>query len=217
MSRFEIHSATAVAATESLAGQMPWSSDTLPDAEPCANEWHILSIGLADGPVWLRIDPVTGELARTAKRPAALAELRVISRRGGELLTLLPLADDILVNAESVDDFRVLNVRDTLVLSPGGPLSFITERFAPYIGPPTEAMLSGKTKCPMCQLPFEKEARVLACRCGCVMHFETAESHPHLSEDDRLECATGKKFANCLSCGRALAFEPYLVWDPTEL
>ena len=225
MHTFEIHATAAVltAADPPLAGA-PWDIDELFENDAAAHEANVLSIGEADGWFGVGVDAANGRLCRVFNRAAALAEFKVVPRRVNACLVMLPHSRDILVNSEPVADMQVLAVKDSLILSPGGPLGYVTERFVPYCGPPTADMLARKLKCPGCRLSFakntddpdEKETQVLTCKCGSVVHAETATSHPRLAEGGRLDCGL-KKLANCLSCGRPLTLEPSLVWDPIEL
>ena len=70
-------------------------------------------------------------------------------------------------------------------------------------------------KCPFCKIAITADARVATCRCGVVYHDETAESHPEIPEQDRLNCLS--KVRACLSCSRTVTLEESLVWDPGTL
>ncbi len=194
-------------------------------AEPCELEFLSEPAPAAAGPAfavpttsedvtWITADPATGDI-RPADPGSALAGFLSVPRRLGNGLGLLACGDGILVNGLPALPFTMLTTRDSLTLIPG-QLYYVTERFRPYVGPPTEEMQ--KKKCPFCNLPFaDPKSRVVTCFCGQVYHWESADSHPGTPEKKRLDCFT--KVRACLSqtCRRTLTANEYLIWDPREL
>jgi len=91
---------------------------------------------------------------------------------------------------------------------------YVNEYFRPYVGPPPEEVMRDK-RCPHCCDRFESATRVISCFCGDFYHFETAESHPHIAEEDRLDCMQRARICN--RCRHELTTEGYRVWDPVSL
>src|SRR5205823_5172789 len=100
-------------------------------------------------------------------------------------------------------------------LGGAGPrLPVLRHRTGPAARRPPAGELVGK-QCPFCRIPADTTTRVVTCRCGVLYHHETAESHPHVSEGERLKCF--EMIRACLSCGRPVTAHDYLVWDPASL
>jgi len=165
-------------------------------------------------PAWICVDKANGQLL-PADPGSALAGLLVVARRLGQGLAMFARDADILVNGLPAVPCSVLTTRDAITFAPG-LLHYVTERFKPFIGPPSEDMLKQKRTCPCCQLPFEPASRVIPCYCGQPYHWESTESHPDKS--GRLDCF--ERVRKCLSpnCGRAMTRgEETLTWDPRDL
>ncbi len=162
--------------------------------------------------VWVGADPATGQLCAVQDDAASVAGFTVVHRRLGPALGMVSCSGGVLLNGIPAIGFHVLGPRDSLVLWPGA-LSFVTERFEPYVGPPLAAHLG--QRCPYDKIEIAKDTRVVTCRCGCVYHWETMESHPDIKDEDRLNCL--EKVRLCLSCNRPVTLAPVLVWDPSEI
>jgi hypothetical protein len=161
---------------------------------------------------WVGADAATGQLGTVLDEADGVAGFTLVQRRLGPALGMVSRSPGVLVNAVPANGFAVLAPRDSLVLLPG-TLTYVTERFEPHVGPPLAEHLG--QRCPYDKIEITKDTRVVTCRCGCVYHFETSESHPDLQEEDRLNCLA--KVRLCLSCNRPLTLEPVLVWNPAEL
>lgn len=215
---FELHSFVGSSAAGSdqggeeewLAGT-PWQEELVNQSPSAA----VIQFPVEEGldAVWVAIDEATGRPCRAGDGQDAVAGFTVIKRRLG-LALAMTTADHagVLVNGLPALRFTVLSPRDSVVLSPGMH-SYITERVRPHVGAPTEPMIG--LKCPFCKIAVDADTRVAACRCGVLYHAESAESHPAIAEEDRLNCLS--KVRACLSCSRPVALEEFLVWDPGEL
>jgi hypothetical protein len=137
---------------------------------------------------------------------------RVVSRRLSQHLAMVALRPGVSVNGLDALPVSILGPRDTVTLG-ASSLCYVTARIRPHVGPPAAEHLG--MRCPVCRIKVEKSTRIVTCRCGAVYHFETAESHPHLQEQDRLKCF--EKIKVCLSCQRPVTVKEYLEWDPREL
>lgn len=204
--QYELHPSTALGDEPVDVAQLPWC-----DAEP-AKRQPALSVGGGDGVVWVSVDPETGQLGQAPNRREAVAALRFVERRLSADLAMVPLRDGVRVNGLPAPPLAILTTQDSVLLAPGC-LSFVTERFRPYVGPPLGELL--KKKCPICRMLPEPTSRVVTCRCGVPYTYETEESHPELPASERLNCF--EKARVCICCGRTLSLEPYLVWDPATL
>ncbi len=206
ISQFEIHPGSRLGEEPADAAPLPWHEQQPPKSPPP------VAIQEADGLIYVGIDPATGKLERVADAENAIAALQVVRRRLSSDLAMIALKEGLRVNGLPATPFSVLAVKDSLVLS-AGSLSYVTERFRPFIGAPADGLI-GK-KCPYCRIPVQGTSRVVTCRCGAPYHWETAESHPDVPDADRLKCF--EKVKTCLSCNRELTTEERLVWEPTSL
>ena len=228
MNQFELHALSSLAETreprggeragfaEVMPGDLVGDGadlDGLPWQEGQGTAWHLpLAIAEGDGDVFVAADSATGELARVEHEGDAHAAFRVVRRRLGASLAMLPARDGVTVNGLPSLPLAILSPRDLVVLAPGCH-SYVTERVRLHVGSPTPEML-GK-KCPYCRVPIDKDTRVVSHRCGAVYHHETAESHPNVADDDRLKCFS--EIRACVSCNRPVTLEEFLVWDPATL
>lgn len=201
---FEIHTSLPVVAE---------TEESLPGLEsvPAARS-SVLTITEDVGRLGITLNPQDNSLLRATQPEDAILEVRVVRHRLSAYLALLPLRPGVLGNGLPAPRLAVLTSGDSLVPA-AGCLCHVTERVRPYVGPPGDELL-GK-KCPFCMLPLTAQTRIFVCRCGAPYHHETAESHPDMVEADRLRCF--EKVRACLSCGRAIVAEEYLVWDPKSL
>ena len=211
-SQFELH-ATAVAGQEPVdIWDMAWKEQQ--DAEDQAPPFVVTR---DDGLVWAELDQEQGGLRRVDSGRDAAVGLRVLKRRFSNNLAMIARQGQARVNGLEALPFSVLDTKDSVLLAPGR-LFYVTERVRPHVGPPTEEMLADKTlKCPFCRMkPADAKptTRVVSCRCGVVYHHETAESHPDKEVEKRLNCF--EKVKACLSCGREMSLNEYLIWNPAE-
>jgi hypothetical protein len=201
---FEIHPAR-IAADEG-GTKLPWHDAQVPDQIPP----YRLSAG--DGLVWLKFDTASGTLSKTTHVHEASLGLKVVGRKLGAELALLPRREGMLVNGLPALPLNVVGAKDSIVPAPGW-IAYVTERVKPHVGAPDPEHVG--MKCPFCRIPVTVETRIVTCRCGAPYHHETSESHPHVAEKDRLVCFT--KVRTCLSCTRPLSLAEHLVWDPATL
>lgn len=192
------------------------------DPQPVTVSWddppsrgEVFRVAADGGPLRLGIDSESGCLAGVAGLEPACVEFRVVQRKLGPALVMLPQRRGVLVNGLPALSMAVLRPQDSVVVSAGEHL-LVTERIRPYVGPPTTEMLAAKLKCPLDRLPVTADTRVVTCgHCGLPYHNETEHSHPHTPEAERLDCFS--KVKSCLSCGRPLTLEETLAWDPATL
>lgn len=214
-SRFELHSFLTTAANEAATDPLDFSS--LPWREDQHAKSQVVAMGFGDDqasafPVGINRGKGTLRPARSVRE--TVAEFYLVQRRLGPALAMIPRRKNVLVNGVPALSFQVLSPRDGLLLRPGLH-TYVTERFRPYVGPPTDEMLSRKMRCPCCQIPLDKSTRVVTCRCGVAYHWEDAESHPEVDADDRLDCFA--QIRVCLSCKRPVTLGDSLVWDPATV
>lgn len=175
----------------------------------------ILALDFANAPaerISVSVNRDLRELRTNKATRRAVAEFHLVQRRFGPALAMIPRESHVLVNGVPSLSVHVLSARDSLVLAPGIH-TYVTQRVRPYLGPPTEEMLKQKQRCPCCRIPLDKETQVVTCRCGVAYHRESAESHPDVAEEDRLNCF--EQIRVCLSCKRPLSLKESLVWDPS--
>ena len=200
------------------------SSRLIPQADSADDSWQyfteeesdtsILPLCFdADAPhfAWIGADAESGDLCVVDDEAKGIAGFTVVHRRLGPALGMVAKRPGLLVNALPALDFHALGPRDCLVLAPG-VMTCVTERFFPHAGPPLPEHLG--LRCPCCKIEVTSGTHVVSCRCGCVYHNESAQSHPDLDAEDRLNCF--EKVRVCLSCNRPLTLDPVLVWDPEE-
>lgn len=199
MTTFELH----LAPLSSSIDELPWRD------EPAVPRGDALRVVDSDGVVWVRVDVSQSRLDRVAGSREAAAGFRVARRKLGAELAMLAPRDGVRVNGLPALPFTMLAPKDSVLLEPGY-LAYVTERFRPYVGT-TPRELIGK-KCSFCRIPATETTRIVTCRCGAFYHSETVESHPNVSDEDRLKCL--ERIKKCLSCGRTVTLDEYLVWDP---
>ncbi len=163
-----------------------------------------------DGLVWAKVDDPSRQVVKVSCAEQADVGLQSLGAGKKQVLGLLPLCPGILVNAVPALSFSALTTRDNFLLP--GCIAYVTRRIQPFVGSPPQELLG--RECIFCGIPVEKGTRVVVCHCGQGVHYETADSHPGVAEEDRLCCFDQVK--NCLACSRTLALEPYLLWDPRE-
>lgn len=221
LNQFELHALLPMLADELPAPALaddpvsPLAEDIeqLPWQEGQASCWQTpLAIAESDGDVLVASDPASGLLTRVDDESQAQARFRIVHRKLGMSLAMLPQNGGVTVNGLPALPLAILSPRDLLSLVPGCHV-YVTERVRPHVGAPTPEMLG--QKCPYCRVPIDKDTRVVSHRCGAIYHHETAESHPQVPEKDRLNCFT--EIRGCLSCNRPVTLEEFLVWDPATL
>ncbi|MFZ1936215.1 MAG: hypothetical protein WCB27_16185 [Thermoguttaceae bacterium] len=211
--RFELHRAGGPPAANEANSPLPWRPCGAAPCEPA------LTLGEEDGLVWVGFDQDTGDFTRRDQFEQGCFGLKVCRRHFASGLAVLAGRSDVLVNALPGLSFSVLKLRDSLVVGSPGHFYYVTARFTPYIGPPTPEMI-GK-RCPVCKIPIQAaedgqpDTRVITCRCGAVLHWETPESHPDVPEEDRLGCLA--KATLCPCCQHELSSQEVLVWDPATI
>jgi hypothetical protein len=121
---------------------------------------------------------------------------------------------EVLVNGIPALDLTVVFPRDSIVLAPGIH-SYVTQRISPHVGRPLQEHLG--LRCPYCTIPITDETRIAVCRCGVAYHHEPPAPEADRNGDDteRLDCLSNVRA--CLSCGRPVALQQFLVWDPSTL
>jgi hypothetical protein len=166
--------------------------------------------------VWVETAEGSGSapLEVIPSRKAGALGLQVVRRQFSAYLAMQSLRDDVLVNGLPAMRFSALSSQDSIVLGEPQQMFYVTERFFPWVGPPPEKSVS-RERCAHCRHVLEAGTRVVSCYCGALVHWETAESHPHVNEGDRLDCAERRKMCPC--CGRELTTQEYLVWDPATI
>ena len=196
-----------------LAGKPPLNSTDLPwcESQPSPEISSLpLVVGADDGLVWAKADEgAEGRIQKVASPDEADAGFCFLALGRKNYLGLVSLRSTILVNGAPSLSFAVLTTRDSILLRPGH-LAYVTTRVNPFVGRPSDDLL-GK-KCRFCSIPIDDSTQVVVCPCGQPFHHETPESHPETSEEERLGCFDRVK--KCLACGKDLALEPFLVWDP---
>jgi hypothetical protein len=211
--QFEWHRAGGLPTAGNADGPLPWKPPDDTPSEP------VLAVGESDGLVYLTFDDGSGTFTRRDRFEPGGFALMVRRRHFTPVLAMLSDRDDVLINALPSLPFSVLRLKDSLAVGSPGHRFYVTARFTPYIGPPTPDMI-GK-RCPLCKIPIQAaeagqpETRVVTCRCGAVFHAETAESHPGVPEEDRLDCFS--KASLCPCCQSVLSSDEVLVWDPTTI
>jgi hypothetical protein len=204
LGRFELHALVAEAAPDVAAS--PWA-----DSTPVVSQAEV-SISGEEALVWARLNKTNDGLSRTRDRDEAVAGFRVVRRRLGSALAMVVRGEGVLVNGAPALPLAVLSVKDSVVLAPGRHF-YVTQRLKPYLGAPPSGVLN--KPCPFCQIPITDDTRIYLCPCGAPYHHETAESHPQIEENERLNCFA--KIEKCLSCGRRLTLDEFLEWDPAEV
>lgn len=136
---------------------------------------------------------------------------RVVQLGACNLLAVL-LPPGSLINGVPALHLTLLQSRD-LIATPDGQLLYVTERVHPVCGPPPAALIG--QKCAVCRIKVAAEDYVLGCRCGAVVHLETAETTPDKPPADR--CSCGEKLKSCPVCGQMLSREPYRIFDPWQM
>ena len=197
-----------------FTGKTPLGSTDLPwcESQPSREVSSLpLVVGADDGLVWAKADEGAGGCIREVTSPdEADAGFCFLALGRKNYLGLVSLRSGILVNGAPSLSFAVLTTRDSILLRPGH-LAYVTTRVNPFVGRPPDDLQG--TKCRFCGIPIEKSTQVVVCVCGQPFHHETSESHPEIvSEQERLGCFD--KVKKCLTCGKDLALEPFLLWDP---
>ncbi len=207
---WELHTTVFAGGADLEPTDLPWC-ETLQSDRSLQMSPPPLVVGADDGLVWAKVvQGAGGRIEKVAAPNEADAGFCPLAVGRKHYLGLLPIRSGILVNGSPSLSFNVLTTRDSVLLR-SGFIAYITSRVLPFVGKPTDDLL-GK-KCRFCGIPIEKNTRVVACACGQPFHHETAESHPEIgSEQERLGCF--EKVSKCLTCGKDLAIEPFLLWDP---
>ncbi len=189
---------------------LPYRAAARRPARPALSVWE------SDAMVWVRLSGPDAPSPFTpipAREPAALG-FQVVRRQFSAYLALRSLRDDLLVNGLPGLRFSVLASQDSILLAGPRLMFYVTERFFPHVGPPPDQSV-GRDRCAHCRNVLEAGTRVVSCHCGALYHWETEESHPHLSADDRFDCLERRKACAC--CQRELTTKEYLVWDPVTI
>ncbi len=203
----ELHPAGSGRKAGLNSGDLPWSEG--PASEEASAK--PLVVGADDGLVWAKVaEGDGGRIRKVTSWEGADAGFCFLAVGRKKHLGLLPLRPGILVNGVPSLSFAVLMTRDSVLLRPGF-MAYVTTRVNPFVGRPSDELL-GK-KCRFCSIAIEESTRVVVCACGQPFHHETPQSHPEIpSEEERLACFD--KVKKCLTCGKDLALEPFLLWDP---
>lgn len=207
---FELHPAGLEPAEIDDVSRLPWRP-AAPRPSPAA-----LLIWEEDSLMWVEVAERNHSVSLEvipSRKPGAVG-LQVVRQQFSAHLAMRSLRDDVLVNGLPAMRFSALSSQDSILL--GGPrqMFYVTERFFPWVGPPPEKAVS-RERCAHCRNVLEADTRVVGCYCGGWVHWETADSHPHVDEKDRLDCAERRKMCPC--CGRELTTQEYLVWDPATI
>lgn len=200
--QFELHRLTLSECTMNASDDDPWN---VADATARAQAFVVHA---GEGVLWPDLNVPQHHTLPPMEAGRFPLGLRVIRQAvGSKLLLLAP--PGCLVNGTPALPVVVLQPRD-LVGAPDGALYAVTERVTPHFGLALPEQLG--LRCGLCKLPFDAESFVLSCRCGGVFHYESMETTPHKSAEDRADCAVNLK--QCLICGQPLSTQPYLIWDP---
>lgn len=207
---YQLYASPPMADVTGGAGQLPWKP-----TEVDRRFQPVLSVAHGQSPVWATVD---GPRIRTVDGPGQAAfGLRVVGQKVPGKLVLLTLDAEVLVNGAPAPGLVILGVRDSIYMVSAELVLYVTERFRPFLGCPTEEPGLVGQECPACAIEIQAEpaTQVVTCRCGAVYHHETAESHPHVPVEERLDCAS--RIKACLRCEQELTTEEKLVWDPATL
>ena len=206
----ELHPAVFAGTEHPNAAHLPWCESQGSTEIPSPP----LVVGADDALVWAKVvEGAGGRIRKVTSPDEADAGFCFLALGRKKYLGLFPLRSGILVNGSPSLSFNVLTTRDSVLLRPGC-IAYVTTRVLPFAGRPPDDLL-GK-KCCLCGIPIEESTQVVVCVCGQPFHHETSESHTEIvSEQERLACFD--KVKKCLSCGRDLALEPFLLWDPRSV
>jgi hypothetical protein len=164
----------------------------------------------ADG---LRRFAVAGQALVTTDDPAATVfAAGAVASNFHLALALIRHCDGLLVDGRPALGFSVLDVKSTLVVPGLDGMIYVAHLVRPYVGPPPQQLLN--KECPICKIPFAADTRVGMCRCGQFYHFETAQSHPQVSDENRLNCF---QQARVCHCGASLTAEEQWTWSADDL
>jgi hypothetical protein len=144
---------------------------------------------------WQHFGVAGGSVVPVVDRVGAVFSARVVPRNFGLALAVLSGGGGLLINGFPALRFSLLGARCSLAVPGANAMLYVAEKIAPYVGPPPPEIL-GKD-CPICKVPFDVLTRVGGCRCGQFYHFETAESHPHVREEDLLRCFQQTGVCHC--------------------
>jgi hypothetical protein len=205
----ELYQSRLLAGKTTTIDRLPWKA-VQDDELEC-----VLRVGGERGPIWARVDG--NRLEMVAGPNEATFGLRNVGLKSTVMLALIALHDEVLVNGVPALRLTVLGAKDSIFVVKAGLLLYVTERFRPFVGCPTEETGLFGQECPACAIEIQAEPRthVVTCRCGVAYHHETANTHPDMDPDDRLNCLQQTKV--CLRCGKELTTEERLVWNPAAL
>jgi hypothetical protein len=153
------------------------------EEQPRAAATTVAELSPADEPRFFGV--VEGALRVVDDPGRAVFAACVVRRNFGLALVVVAWAE-LLVDGIEALALSVLDLKSTLIVRGIDSLFYVGERTTPYVGPPPQEILG--QECPICRIPFDRETRVGACRCGRFFHFETPDSHPQASDEDRLDC-----------------------------
>ena len=195
-----------------VAGSPGHVNDGLPCREAAAPRMRV-ALQIPEGQtVRAVVDHASGRLVPAADDAQQAMSFCSVPRKLSHQLAMFDHPGGALVDGLPALRLALLGAKSMLVL-PDGCVTYVTERIVPYVGPPSDQMIKARQKCAYCKLPFDESTRVVSHRCGAVYHDETAETHPDVTEKDRLGCL--QQIGHCLCCRRPISLEPYLVWDPS--
>lgn len=202
---FELHRVSTVPNPIHDVADLPWYAQHAPDSQP------ILQVAADDGILWARV--IDGVLEVVPQEKDATLGFCAVKRQFSIALAMLAREEGVLVDGVPALRLTVLDSRSSITIPGTAAIFYVTERFSPYVGRPTHEMIG--CECPSCKIPVELDTSIVSCRCGRVYHDETAESHPHLPEADRLACFQQTQI--CIDCKERLTTEEHLLWSPGEI
>ena len=210
---WELHPAVFAGSAHLNTSDLPWCESLQCERSPEISSPPLV-VGADDGIVWAKVaQGAATNIEKVASLSEADAGFCFLALGRKQYLGFLPLRSGSLVNGSPSLSFNVLTTRDSVLLRPGC-IAYVTTRVLPFVGKPHDDLL-GK-KCRFCGIPIEESTQVVVCVCGQPFHHETSESHPEIvSEEERLGCFD--KVKKCLTCGKDLALEPFLLWDPRSV
>jgi hypothetical protein len=207
--QYELYQSPLLPERSAPVDRLPWKANQIACLE------SVLDIGGPQRLVWVGAE---GASLKTVEGPdQAIFGLRVVPGRFSTQLALVVLGDELLVNGVPALRLAMLGSQDAICVVHVGLMLYVTERFRPFVGVPSEDSDLVGQLCPACTIEIQAapSTRVVTCRCGAVYHHETEESHPDRLPSERLNCLEMTKI--CLRCKQKLATEETLLWDPATL
>src|SRR5262245_12247506 len=115
LNQFELHALMPMLANEQVASALAEDIEQLPWQEGQASCWQApLAIAESDGEVLVASDPASGLLTRVEDESQAQAKFRIVHRKLGMSLAMLPRNGGVTVNGLPALPLAILSPRDLL-------------------------------------------------------------------------------------------------------